>query len=576
MIDFTGKKDSEIAKMVTMQRGALAKERTDYEPFWSVLQKLFLPRRYDLLRRTLPDKTQKGQRFGARVYDGHLANAANKHVLGLLGNMIGKNLNWVGFGPGNQKLNEDDGVKKYMQEAAEQTLWGLGQSNFYGASVWAGKDATVIGTSVQIPEENLVKGVMSYRNAHPGTSFVANDQLGNPGVYIRDIEMQAIEMLEKFGESKLPLEILNEAKSVGSRSPFTKHKLIYARYKNPSPVPGSVRADQRAFKEFYILPKQSNATGDEAKMLRHAGVDRMATIWRPGREDGCPYGISLAADAFTDAARSNALKKIQLQIAHKEGDPPMLAHEVHQNKLHLNAGGRTWAESEKEFVKRAYEGTLNWPLTDAETKELHLEIDEVFSLQLFQMLTGIGQQERLSNVTAFQIRNMLGEKVTLMSTVIDVLEEEYLGPSIEAQFEFERAAGRMPEPPQILLDPAFGDGTIDIQYTGPLEMIRKNVQQARGVVDGLEIIKAVGDIFPTALIKVNELDLIENAGIAMGMDQDLFKSDAEVAEIIAREEAKAAQEEQAQAINEGMNAVSGITGPVDKTSIASQLAEAAA
>ena len=308
-------------------------------------------------------------------------------------------------------------------------------------------------------------------------------------------------------------------------------------------------------------------------MLRHAGVDRMATIWRPGREDGCPYGISLAADAFTDGARSNALKKIQLGIAHKEGDPPTLAHNAHQNKLHLNAGGRTWAESEKEFVKMAYDRTLNWPLTDAEMKELHIEIDEVFSLQLFQMLTGLRQQESLSNVTAFQIKNMLGEKVTLMSTVIDVLEEEYLGPSIEAQFEFERAAGRMPKPPQILLD---SGGVIDIQYTGPLEMIRKNVQQSRSIVDTLEIFRSVGELFPNSLMKVNELELIEDAGMAMGADQDWFKSDKEVADIIAREEARAAQEEQAQTITEAVKAAPGITGPVDPTSIAKQLADAAA
>lgn len=574
MIDFTGKSEGEIAKMVTAHRGTGVKERADHEPFWSVLQKLFLPRRYDLLRRTLHDTTLKGQQFGARVYDGHLANAANKHVLGLFGNMIGKNLNWISLAPAIQRIGEDDGVKKYMQDAAEQVLWGLGQSNFYGASVWAGKDATVIGTNVQIPEENLVKGVMSYRNAHPGTSYIYNDQFGNPGAYIRDIEMQSINMLEKFGSDKLPEEILREAKGEGNRSPFKKHKLIYARYKNPRPLAGSVRADQRPFKEFYILPKQSNAVGAEARMLRHAGVDRMATIWRPGREDGCNYGQSLASDAFTDGARSNALKKIQLEIATKEGKPPILAHQNLQNKLHLNADGRTWAENDREFVKMAYERTLNWPLTDAEMKELRVEIDEVFSLQLFQMLTGT--REIPSGTTAFQIRNMLGEKVTLMSTVIDVLEEEYLGPSIEAQFEFERAAGRMPDPPQILLDPKFGDGKIDIQYTGPLEQIRKNVQQSRGIVDGIAILDAVSKLFPTSLIKVNELDLIENAGIAMGMDQDLFKSDREVSDIIAREEARADRAEQAQMLNEAAKAAPGITGPVDQTSIASQVAEATA
>lgn len=574
MIDFTGKTDGQIATMVCAHRGAGVKDRSDYEPFWSVLQKLFLPRRYDLLRRTLHDSTNKGQQFGARVYDGHLANAANKHVLGLFGNMIGKNLHWVQFGPGDERLLEDDGVKKYMQGATEQVLSGLGKSNFYGASIWAGKDATVIGNSVQIPEENLVKGVMSYRNAHPGTVFIFNDQYGNPGALIRDIEMSAINMLEKFDSDKLPLEVVNQAKSLGNRSPFTMHKLIYARYRNVNPQAGSVRADQREYKEFYIMPKQSNSAGDEARMLRHAGVDRMATIWRPGREEGCSYGTGLAADAFTDGARSNALKKIQLQIAHKEGDPPMLSHNAHQNKLHLNAGGRTWAEDEKEFVKMAYNRKLNWPLTDAEMTELRNEIDDVFSLRLFQMLTGGGDVP--SGMPIIQVRTMLGEKVTLMSSLIDVLEEEYLGPSIEAQFEFERAAGRMPDPPDILLDPRFGAGEIDIKYTGPLEQIRRNDQQSRGLVGGLEMIKAVSELFPTSLIKVNELQLIEDAGVAMGMDQDLFKSDKEVADIIAREEAREAQQEQAAMMTEAAKAAPGITGPVDQTSIAAQLTDAAA
>jgi hypothetical protein len=574
MIDFTGKSDAQIAKMVANHRGALGKDRVDYEPFWSVLQKLFLPRRYDLLQKAQGSETRKGQQYGARVYDGHLANAANKHVLGLFGNMIGKNLNWVNFAPAIQRVGEDDGVKKYMQDAAEQVLWGLGQSNFYGASVWAGKDATVIGNTTQIPEPNLAKGVMSYRNTHPATVFIFNDQYGNPGGFIRDIEMQAIEMLEKFGSAKIPAEILKDAKGEGNRSPFKKHKILFARYINPKPSPISVRADQRAVKEFYLLPSQGDGVGKEAQMLRHTGVDSLGTIWRPGREDGCAYGISLAADAFTDGARSNALKKIQLGIAHKEGDPPMVAHNSFQNKMHLNAGGKTWAEDKAEFIQMAYNRSLNWPLTDAEMKELRIEIDEVFSLQLFQMLTG--SRDIPSGTTAFQIRNMLGEKVTLMSTVIDVLEEEYLGPSIEAQFEFERVAGRMPDPPQILLDPAFGGGKIDIQYTGPLEQIRKNVQQSRGLVDGLEVIGAVGEMFPKSLLKVNELQLIEDAGVAMGMDQDLFKSDKEVNDIIAREEAREAQAEQTARMIEGAKAVPGVTGPVDPTSVANKLAEAAA
>ena len=150
MVDFAGKTDKQIVDMVVKDKAFLATDRKCHEDLWDLENKIFLPRRYDILRTGI----KPGKRYGANIYDGHPANAANKYALGMLAHQMSKSQPWIAFLTSDVKLMKDDNVKKYVQGAAEQISFGLGQSDIYGESVWFSKDSAVTGTACMIAEEN--------------------------------------------------------------------------------------------------------------------------------------------------------------------------------------------------------------------------------------------------------------------------------------------------------------------------------------------------------------------------------------------------------------------------------------
>lgn len=560
MIDFTGKTDVQIVKLLHSHFNYLQNERKPFEPLWQLLTKLFLPRRYDILR-----NQQSGQKYGATIYDDHPANAANKHTLGVLGHTISKSMTWLQFIASKQTLMADDSVKKYVQEATEQVLWSFSQSNFYGANFWGKKDETVIGTGCLWPQEDLVNGRIVYTPIHPGEIYFADDQYGNAAVFVRPFKLTAIVLLEKFGKDKLPEDIVKNATGADTASnPFKMYDCLLSVYKNVKPNPDSLAVQDKAYRIFYTL---LSGKEDSKKLLMSSGIDYFPIDRRYGKESGNAYGTSLAADALTASQVVNKLSEKSLQLVHKMVEPPMRAHENLRGKLYLNAGGRTYVANENEVVEQIYQSNT-WPISDAQMEKMHDAIDDRFFIRFFELLSG----RDLPQITAYQAARMEGEKVTLMNSIIDN-EEVFLEKAVDIQWKFEEQAGRMPQPPQILFEP--GNNRINVKYTGPLFQAQKQLLKTRGTVDWLQLVSGINAIWPNAKIKVNELELIEDAGIAMGMEQKMFKSDEEIAAILQEQAEREEQMEQAQMALQAAKAVPSLQKKTESGSPLDVLAEAA-
>ncbi len=522
---------------------------------------IFLPRRYDLLCNC---RAERGKQFGARSFDPHPAIAANKHVLGILGYMVSRSVPWLASVASNQRLMNDDDIKQYCQESAEQVLYSFGaKSNFYGSSVWFAKDATVIATAVSLPEEDLVNGKMMYHNVHPAEVWCGDDQYGNLGVLHYKTKKSVIQLLLMFGRGKLSPEMIKEA---AETNPFREYEVLMAYYKNINPVPDSLRSENKAWKIFYALcDKDSN----KRKLLLESGTDFGPIVERPGKESGIAYGISLAADALTAGRVVNQITKKGLQAISKTLEPPMLAHSNLRGKLFLGADARTWTDDMNTVYAKPLLDRINWPMSDAEIQRFHAYIDDIFFIRFFEMLSA----GDLPQITAYQASQMLGEKAVLMSAITGTFETEGLEPHVKVQWEFERKTGRMPDPPAVLFDENYekrdneiayliaemlamrGFRTIpedeirsiigrkiNINFVGPLSQLQRSLLRSKGIIDSLAIGSEIIKIWPSAAVKIDEMQLIEEAMIAQGMQQKLIKSDEEVKAILD----KVAQKEQLQ------------------------------
>ncbi len=567
MIDFTKfKTDKQKYQVITKNLDQLKNERKPREALWDREVRVFEPRRFDLLR-----TAQKGQQYGARVFDGHPQNAMNKFTMGLIGYMMSRSVPWIQFASADQKKMKDDQVKKYTQEVAEQVLWSFAsRSDFYGSAVWFVKDATVIGTGIQIPEEDLENGRMRYQTVHPGESFVAEDKNGRTGVYLRPFKMTAITMLQKFGKDKLPADILKNATGVRGGNPFMEYDVLFAMYKNvKSRGADAIKPVDREWLIFYLL---ISATPTKQKILQETGTKLGPLTWMQGKEPGQAYGTSLAADALTEALQVNKYGQLLLQAYHNLVQPPVIAHKNLRGKINFDSRGVTYAnDMQKETVLPLHSNAAsNTNTANPELDRIHASIDDKFFVRFFEAILSITTGSK----TAFEVSQIMGEKATLMGAISGDFETQYLDEAVKVQFEFERKAGRLPEPPDVLFDEA-GNAEIDINFIGPLAQLQKSILQSRPIVNSLALISQIAQIWPNSVIKINEFQLIEDAGIAMGLKQDLYKSDEELSDILDEQARLAAEERQIQLGTEVAKALPSAGKAVEENSPIAALAEAA-
>ena len=527
---------------------------------------------------------QKGQQFGAKIFDQHPANSANKFVLGLLGYMVSKSVPWLAFGTSNREAMKEDSVKQYLQEVAEQELWSIGRSNFYGSSVWLTKDAAVIGTGTSIPEENLATGTLCYQNVHPGEVYLADDRWGKVGVLMRPQNLDAMTLLEQFGESVLPDDVKRNAKAEGTTgNPFTTYPVLYAYYKNVKPVVGSLNPEDYKYKTFYILLKSKGINSNV--ILEKSGTNTSIPNWRPNKEQGWPYGISLAAETLTAALQVNKLSEKTLVDVHNKVEPALWAHKNLRGNLNRRAGGTTWFDKQDETVEKLFDTGSGDLISKEFLQRIDGQIEDAFFIRFFEAIRpGEGPAR-----TAYEVSQLKGQTANLMTSLVSEFEEQYLEEIVQLHFDFETKAGRMPTPPDILFDAEMnskiaskGRGSvksnnmadIDISYIGPLAQVQKSLIQSQGIIDGLALAGQISKMWPNALIKINELELIEDALVAQNFPQKLFKTDEQMAEIFAVQDEKQQQQEQMATMMEAAKVVPGLGKTVEPNSPLEALAGA--
>ncbi|GAG97181.1 unnamed protein product [marine sediment metagenome] len=146
--------------------------------------------------------------------------------------------------------------------------------------------------------------------------------------------------------------------------------------------------------------------------------------------------------------------------------------------------------------------------------------------------------------TATQIREAVGERIGQLSSVIESSEDDSLEPSVDAVWIYETMAGRMPEPPQELLDEAVG-GRVSIlnRFNGELAQLKRNIRLNQGMVEAIAIIEAWQKIFPSSVVIVKSKKMLEKM-LVNRVGQDMIFNDMEIAQIEAGLAELAQQERQ--------------------------------
>ena len=525
----------------------LEEVKEDYQELIGLAAKFTNPRRE--LSKDSQRFDKKGQKRGRDIFDGTPMSALGIWRDGMQGFMASKSLDWFKSEMSDYSLNPIDEVRKFLQEYDEAMYSAYRSSNYYSILNEWFNDAGSVGTATVYTEEDIKRGTSVHTPLHLREVFIAENQFQQVDVLFRKFFLTARQAVQKFDNNRLTAGIVANAKN----HPEKPHEFIHACFPNEERQFGSIASTNKKYKSVYVETKGSggtqtseaiitNSTGGAIDgIVKEGGYDYFPySVWRFRKNSDEVYGYSPAMDFMVGIEKLNTIGKTLLQAAHLSVRPAKNIPEHMRGNVHLGPDGHNYYEKGGEKIENI-ESKINFPVgIDREELYQKLVLDG-YHVEFFKAFIG-----RKGEATREEILQIKAEQAQLMGPQVDRLTEDGLSKNFDAVAAIENAAGRLPEPPQILIDRMEEEKELGVlrktvivpRFTGPLAQAQKRMFTLQPIQAGLDELGKVSVFFPNITDIVKEVKLGEYVLDATDFPQEIMNSQAEIDEIRkARQEA---------------------------------------
>ena len=573
----------ELVKSVVKYQASLERIRTDYETVWEEIIKFV---HYN--RRSIAGTETPGTKMGLYAYDSHPLTALNTMTDGMYGNLISPDSRWLSlklpniieFGRSRSvrrlngmRLDEVAEVKGWLENCEDVMYSAYLRSNFYKVMLPFIRDGLSIGTANTHMEEDLKRGAIVFTLYHPRESYISEDAYGVVDVNHRKFKLTLRQLAQKFDMASLEAHDVNFKYNL-SNNPEEEWEILHA-----------------------IMPREQidmwRDTDGEWKPKPHARNKRFASVWIAGgktlllesgynmnpnavwryyRMSDGPYGGSPSMDALIDCIVLHQQTRTNLEAGQRMVDPPynVPAELREQGGANLTPRGMNYFRDPKRVVS-AINTLSQLPWGRDLSEDQRRKIDAHFHIEFFLSLTRAAMEGR--QLTVPQVMEMQGEKATLLGPKISGFLFDGLNPIIDRTFEIERAAGRIPDPPQILAE--FGGADLEVDYMGLLAQAQKRLVKNQGIMNSIGAIGQLAQFFPDILDLVDSDETGRDILTSNMMPAKDIRTPEAVDQI--RQQRQQAQEVQAKLAlaAEAAKAVPALGKPVDPSSPLAGIAQAA-
>lgn len=523
----------------------LKKRRSMWEKVWVEIAEHVLPKvtNFDSSRKTEPWERSKG------VFSGKPRNLIRIGSYGYQGYLTPRSGVWFGLEPENPKLMDSHEVRVWFQEVNERMLSALSTSNFYDILGQAYEHGLTIGTSTVTVENDERYNRCDYEAIHPKQVYIAEDEHGTVDTHFREFFLTGRQLRSRFGDEKLPKQVLERI----DRNPYEEFRVLHAVYPRQDRDPEKIDVYNKPWASVYILL-------EPRVLLRESGYDFPHIFtWRHTKNSDEEYGTSPSWDALVDILRANQMAKAALMAAQHSYNPPIAYSSHLAPYLDLLPGGRIPLSDPSIDVIKRIDVLGNYQITLEIEKQLNEQIREHYMVDFFLMLS---QSDRTK--TALEASEIAGEKAALLSAVVGKIESELLDPLLTTTFWIELEAGRIPPPPDILLE--SGETGVKINYIGPLAMLQKRHYGQQSTIQALSQAAPIFNIFPEAKDFIDGDKLVKKILAQSGFDQSVVRTDRAVQELRMQRFQQMMAAQQQAALETLLKNVKGLNAPVQSGS----------
>lgn len=310
---------------------------------------------------------------------------------------------------------------------------------------------------------------MRYKNIHLGELFFAANHQGQIDKAYRRYKMTWRQIIQKWGEDKLPQEKREAAKNKSEDEVMVLHIIKPNSEYDPS------RIDRKGMRylSYYLI--RDTKTLMEIGGYRCWPLPTARYMTAPGEL----YGRGPAMQVLPSIKVLNEEKKTMLKQGHRAVDPVLLAHDDGVldgfslkpgaiNPGGVNADGRPLIHALP---------TGNIAIGQEMMQDERLAINDAFLVTLFQILIDTPQ------MTATEVLERAREKGALLSPTMGRFQHESLGPQIEREFDLLMWQGLIPPPPPIVME---AGAEYMVEYSSPLNRMMRS-EEAAGVIRSMQI-----------------------------------------------------------------------------------------
>lgn len=492
----------------------LRADRANWEEHWQDIADYILPRKNTIIVHRSP-----GEKRNLTLLD-NSGVMANELLAGALhGLLTNPNAQWFELTTGDIQLDEQDGVREWLQGTTEDIHNLLNNSNFQTEVHELYVDLAGFGTSVMLIEEDD-KQLVRFTTQFIRDYLLDENNLGFVDQIYREWKWDAAKIVAEFGEENVGEKVL-KAYRAGKSDKFC---VIHAVY------PKTMVADSKYrfnYVSQYVLP-------DEEVSLREKGFEEFPyTTPRWSKAPGETYGRSPGMNALPEVKTLNKMTETTLRAAQKVVDPPLqLPDDGFIMPIVTKPGGLNYYRSGSNDMIRPILNNAQIDFGYQAMNDKRQRIKEAYYVD--QMMLQQGPQ-----MTATEVLQRTEEKMRLLGPMLGRMQSEFLRPLIDRVFAIMLRRKQVREIPGALR------GTVlDVKYSS---MVAKSQRIADGqnILRTMEAAAPFINTDPSVLDNINGDEALKAIAKIYGLPQRILRSQAEVQQI--REDKAQAQQQAIQA-----------------------------
>jgi hypothetical protein len=559
MILKDGLEDRDKADALSKEFALLKSQREDFHADWERAQQ-FVSSSILSMNADEPDMSDKRYIFPRRITS-RPSTFLDTLVSGVCGYSINPNITWLKLGLEDRDLEQEYGVKDWLELVEEALYKAYNDGNLYAQIPGFVESAATFGHGVMLIDEDIANGKLRLATMNTREMYLDTDEYDEVDTVFREFYMTWENAAAYFGFENLAEDIrMNwEEEKAGTKL----LRLIHAVYKTKNSR-GKYVSRKFPYASVYVDPANRHIIQEGG----YADFPYAVFIWK--RLMGKKYGMGPAMSAISDINLLHKLEAARLDAAQFSARPVLNVPMSMKGSEEIIPNGRNYYTG-NEVIAPVQIGT-NFPITLEITQEQEERIKEWFHVDFFLML----QKMNLNQMTATAVVELQGEKAAVLSNMVSNLNSA-LHKIVQRSVDILFRQGKLPELPYAFQKTRT---SMKVEFIGVLAQAQKKAHQTSGIMQGLQIMNALAQMaqavpgIQEAFDYVNVPEILKSGFRSGGMSELTIREDDEV-QAIQQARAQAMQQQMAmQQQQELMKNYKNLNEPVNPDSPMGQLDQA--